>query len=44
MDRRDFFRILSATSAGALAESCGRKGDTLIMGTCPTEDCAACHY
>ena len=30
MDRRDFFRILSATSAGALAESCGRKSDTLI--------------
>jgi anaerobic selenocysteine-containing dehydrogenase len=25
MDRRDFFRVLSATSAGALGESCGRK-------------------
>jgi anaerobic selenocysteine-containing dehydrogenase len=29
MDRRDFFRILSATSAGALG-SCGRKSDALI--------------
>src|SRR6516162_4839258 len=30
MDRRGFFRILSATSAGALAGGCGRKTEELI--------------
>ena len=30
MDRRDFFRIVSATSAGALGSSCGRKTDAVI--------------
>ena len=30
MDRRNFFRILSTTSAGALAGGCGRKTEELI--------------
>src|SRR5215471_6138943 len=30
MERRDFFRILSVTSAGTLAGSCGRKTDAVI--------------
>ena len=30
MDRRNFFRIVSATSAGALATGCGRQADHLI--------------
>ncbi len=30
MDRRGFFKILSATSAGALAAGCGHKSDALI--------------
>lgn len=30
MDRRDFFRILSATSAGALTSGCGKHTDKLI--------------
>ena len=30
MDRRNFFRILSATSAGALAGGCGKQTDKLI--------------
>ena len=30
MDRRNFFRILSTTSAGALATSCGKKTDALL--------------
>ena len=30
MDRRGFFKILSATSAGALTTACGNKSDRLI--------------
>src|SRR5262245_38287724 len=30
MDRRDFFRILSATSAGALTGGCGHNRDKLL--------------
>ena len=30
MDRRNFFRIVSTTSAGALAGGCGSKADKLI--------------
>ena len=30
MDRRDFFRILSVTSAGAIGGSCGHKADAVI--------------
>src|SRR5215470_2714058 len=30
MDRRNFFRILSATSAGVLTSDCGHKADKLI--------------
>ena len=30
MDRRNFFRILSVTSAGALGPSCGKKTDALL--------------
>ena len=30
MDRRNFFRILSATSAGALTTGCGHKGEKLM--------------
>ena len=30
MDRRDFFKIVSTTSAGALAGGCGRNSDKLI--------------
>jgi anaerobic selenocysteine-containing dehydrogenase len=30
MERRDFFRILSVTSAGALAGSCGRRTDAVL--------------
>jgi anaerobic selenocysteine-containing dehydrogenase len=40
MDRRDFFRILSATSAGALGSSCGKKADALIPLLVPEEEIA----
>ena len=30
MDRRNFFKILSATSAGVISSSCGSKTDKLI--------------
>jgi anaerobic selenocysteine-containing dehydrogenase len=40
MDRRDFFRILSATSSGALAGSCGRKTDAAIPLLVPEQEIA----
>jgi anaerobic selenocysteine-containing dehydrogenase len=40
MDRRDFFRILSATSAGALSDSCGGKTDALIPLLVPEQEIA----
>jgi anaerobic selenocysteine-containing dehydrogenase len=40
MDRRDFFRILSVTSAGALGGSCGRKTDALIPLLVPEQEIA----
>jgi anaerobic selenocysteine-containing dehydrogenase len=40
MDRRDFFRILSATSSGALAGSCGRKTDAVIPLLVPEQEIA----
>jgi anaerobic selenocysteine-containing dehydrogenase len=40
MDRRGFFRILSATSAGALGGSCGRKTDALIPLLVPEQEIA----
>jgi anaerobic selenocysteine-containing dehydrogenase len=40
MDRRNFFRILSATSAGALGGSCGRKTDALIPLLVPEQEIA----
>jgi len=39
MDRRDFFRVLSTTSAGALA-SCNRKSDPLIPLLVPEQEIA----
>jgi anaerobic selenocysteine-containing dehydrogenase len=39
MDRRDFFRILSATSAGTLG-SCGRKTDALLPLLVPEQQMA----
>jgi anaerobic selenocysteine-containing dehydrogenase len=38
MDRRNFFRILSATSAGAIGSSCGRKTDALIPLLVPEQE------
>jgi len=38
MDRRNFFRILSATSAGALAGGCGKNTDQLIPLLVPEQD------
>jgi len=38
MDRRDFFRIVSATSAGALAGGCGRKAEKLIPLLVPAHE------
>lgn len=38
MDRRNFFKILSATSAGALTSSCGHKTDKLIPLLVPAHE------
>jgi len=38
MDRRNFFKILSATSAGALGSACGSKTDQLIPLLVPEAD------
>jgi anaerobic selenocysteine-containing dehydrogenase len=40
MDRRNFFRILSASSAGVLGGSCGRKTDALIPLLVPEQEIA----
>lgn len=40
MDRRDFFRILSTTSAAAAGSSCGRKTDALMPLLVPEEQIA----
>lgn len=41
MDRRNFFRILSATSAGALAGGCGKHSDKLIPLLVPEHEIQA---
>jgi anaerobic selenocysteine-containing dehydrogenase len=38
MERRDFFRILSAASAGAIAGGCGNKADKLIPMLVPAHE------
>ena len=38
MERRDFFRILSAASAGAMAGGCGSKADKLIPMLVPAHE------
>ena len=38
MDRRGFFRVLSATSAGALTSNCGHHGDQLLPLLVPEQE------
>jgi anaerobic selenocysteine-containing dehydrogenase len=38
VDRRDFFKILSATSAGAFTSDCGHRSDDLILLLVPEQE------